>query len=345
MIAITPQSVKRPEEILVKRPEEILTRLAPGDHENKELLTQLGLTNPFCTVEYARAMQTLGREACVVGLRLEPIQDNATLAFVKKGLLSVELEFVSLPRVAQDPSFWEVVDQLCKRCGVTDIIAGSFGSVSFELPTLHGELSRQTRFEYVLQLEGGSDSRSHLSATHRQNVKKAQKAGATIRRTRDNMEWLSAHATLMTQSAQRRIARGESVSMTADTTTCRALMESGAAELFQAVLGPNVLSSVLVLLSPRSAYSQSVGNSPEGMKRGASHFVNYEITRILAEEGRVTFNLGGAPEGSSLAAFKLAFGAETLVLPAATCYVGPVWKRRVRSAVRLLRSGLFRVSR
>lgn len=315
----------------------ILIKLVPGNRDSEVLLAQLGAANPFCTVEYGRAMQTLGREVWIVGLQSGPCGVDGALGCVRKGRLSIELEFPSLPVIARDIRFWEVVDRLCQRAGVTDIIAGSFNSTPFELPTLRGEVSRHTRQEFVLGLRG-SDPASLLGSNHKRNVKKAQKAGVTIRRTRERLEWLSDHTVLMSHSAQRRIARGESISMGADTKPYRALMENEAAELFQAVLGTNVLSSVLVLLSARTGYYQSAGSSPDGMSIGASHFLIDGIAGILKEEGRDTFNLGGAAEGSSLARFKLGFGSETIVLPAATCYVGPIWKRKLQSAIRLIRS-------
>lgn len=314
---------------------EILAKVAAGDRNVEALLTRLGTANPFSSVEYGRAMQAIGRDVWIVGLE-STSQEGATLACLKKGRLAVELELPSLPMVARDTRFWEVVDRLCGLVGVTDIIAGSFGSTPFELPPLRGELSRQTRHEFVLPLR--SDPLLQLGSNHKRNVKKAQKAGVTIRRTRARLEWLSEHFELMGHSAQRRIGRGESVFISTDTMLYRALLENQAAELFQAVLGRNVLSSVLVLLSPRTAYYQSAGSSPEGMNTGASHFLIHSIAEVLKNEGRHTFNLGGAAEGSSLARFKLGFGPETLILPAATCYVGPVWKRKLRSAIRLARS-------
>lgn len=315
----------------------ILEKLVRGDRNSEALLARLGAANPLCTVGYGRALQALGREVWIVGLRSEPSNWDATLCCIKRGRLSVELEFPSLPTIARDTQFWEVVDRLCERAGVTDIVAGSFNSTPFELPTLRGEMSRQTRQELVLRLRD-SDSPVRLGSNHKRNVKKAQKAGVTIRRTRERLDWLSDHIVLMSQSAQRRIARGESISASTDTMPYRALMENGAAELFQAVLGTNVLSSVLILLSSRTGYYQSAGSSPDGMSVGASHFLINGIAGVLKEEGRDTFNLGGAAEGSSLARFKLGFRPETIVLPAATCYVGPTWKRKLRSAIQLMRS-------
>jgi hypothetical protein len=316
--------------------DQMLAEFVRGDRDHEELLTRLGEANPFCTVEYAKAMQALGREVWIVGLQSKPSVWDAALGCIRKGRLSVELEFPSSPAIARDLRFWEVVDRLCERAGVTDLIADSFGSTPFELPTLRGELSRNTRQEFVLRLTD-TDLPSLLGSNHKRNVMKAQKAGVTIRRTRERPEWLSDHTALMSHSAGRRTARGESVSISTDSISYRALMENGAAELFQAVSGTNVLSSVLVLLSPRTGYYHSAGSSPDGMKMGASHFLMHGITRILKDECRETFNLGGAAEGSSLARFKLGFGPETLALPAAACYVGPTWRRNIITLIELAR--------
>lgn len=122
--------------------DQILAKLVRGDHDSEALLAQLGAANPFCTVEYSRAMQALGREVWIVGLQSRPSGWDAALGCVKKGRLSVELEFPSLPAIAQDTRFWEVVDRLCERAGVTDVIANSFGSPPLVLPPLRGESAR-----------------------------------------------------------------------------------------------------------------------------------------------------------------------------------------------------------
>src|ERR1039458_4204023 len=117
----------------------ILTRFA-GDRGSEVLLTRPGAANPFCTAEYGRAMQALRRDVWIVGLQSGPCCEGVALACVTKRRLTRELEFPSLPPIARDTRFWEVVDRLCKRASITDIIAGSFGSTPFELPTLRGEL-------------------------------------------------------------------------------------------------------------------------------------------------------------------------------------------------------------
>jgi lipid II:glycine glycyltransferase (peptidoglycan interpeptide bridge formation enzyme) len=108
--------------------------------------------------------------------------------------------------------------------------------------------------------------------------------------------------------------------------------------LYQAVRDGIVMSSILLLRSKHTAYYQSAGTSPEGMSVGASHFLIYNVGKKLRDDGVRIFNLGGAPEGSSLARFKSGFGASEVSLEACSCYVGPVWLKQIRTAVTLLRS-------
>ncbi|HEX4749643.1 MAG TPA: GNAT family N-acetyltransferase [Bryobacteraceae bacterium] len=317
--------------------EPILAPLESCGPELEDLLRRASVANPFSTIEYGRAVQASGREVWIVGLTGDGTEANVTLGLIKTGRLSTEVELPSLPPVASDPEFWAVVDQLCRKRGVTDLVAESYGSAPFDLPPLRAETSRSTRREYIWRLDG-KDLSGMLSADHRRNIKKAQKANVSIRRTRDKLDWLGDHMSLVIHSAQRRVARGESVALANEERLYRAFLESGAAELFQAVSGEKVLASLLVLLSPRSGYSHTTGSSAEGMTVGASRFLIKSIAEALQQDGRETFNLGGAVDGTSLSQFKLGFGAEPVVLPAAECYVGPVWKKKLRSAIRLWRS-------
>jgi hypothetical protein len=281
-------------------------------------------------------MQALGREVWIVGLQSR-FGDEATLGCIRRGKMFTELEFPSLPVIAQDKRFWDVVERLCKQCKVTDLIADSYCSLPFELPALPGEVNRRVRHEFVLQLNRAKQAWA-ISSNHLRNIKKAKMAGMTIRSTQEKLEWISEHVAMMRQSLDRRARRGESVSCDIESTTYSALIKNGAAKLFQAVIGSEVMSSVFILLSPRVAYYHSAGTSAGGMKIGASHFLIYGIADILSDEGLDAFSLGGASEGSSLARFKAGFGADVRVLHAANCYIGPIWKREVRSAIRLIRS-------
>ena len=311
-------------------------RVVQWDAETIDLLDRLGKDNPFFTAGFARAMQALGREIWIISSQGDEVLAGSALGFVCRQKLAAELEFVSIPMAARSSEFWRTVESLVGRERITDITVSSFASPEFELPPLPGEVSRRTRQEYLLPLEA-SELPGLLSSNHKRNAKKAEKAGITIRRSSEHPGWLEHHIALMEHSAERRVARGESVSMAGSMNDYRAYLQHGAAELFQAMRDTEVLSSVLVLKSPLSAYYHSAGTNPDGMSLGASHFLIHSISKHLQAEGFSQFNLGGAAEGSSLARFKQGFGPNVVVVPAAACHVGPAWKKYVRHAIRKLR--------
>jgi hypothetical protein len=226
------------------------------------------------------------------------------------------------------------------------LIAGTFNSPRLEVPPLRGEISRTKRIEYILEI-GTDDSAASLSSNHKKNIKKAGVAGVTVRHGSQYSESLADHERMIGHSRDRRAASGKPVSTSSDETKEHfAYLESGAGELFQAVRNDHVVSSILLLRSARTAYYQSAGTSPQGMRIGASHFLIHAVCRQLSRRGVRIFNLGGAPEGSSLADFKAGFGSIQIPLYECACYVGPVWRKKVRSAVRLARTdraGLWRL--
>ena len=57
--------------------------------------------NPFCTPEYAKAMQAGGRDVWIIGIETKDGPD-AALALIRRGRLSTELEIESTPRSASE---------------------------------------------------------------------------------------------------------------------------------------------------------------------------------------------------------------------------------------------------
>src|SRR5579871_5884869 len=302
-------------------------------------VSQLGITeqdNPFLTDAYVSARQKLGGEVWLLGAREGAAVADAAVAVLRRGRLSTSLEIPSLPQCAASDIFWEGMYAFCQRSKVTDLEAGTFGSPSFELPPLKGETSRSRRIEFVVPLGGATPA--ELSSNHKRNVKKAAAAGLVMRRSADPELCLAEHHRLMGQSLGRRSARGEHVPQNVEAwPEHRTFLETGAAEIFQALQGETVLSSVLVLRSAKAGYYESAGTSPEGMSLGASHFLIHAIGEHLRKERAVSFNLGGAEPGSSLGRFKAGFGATEVPLEACTCYVGPGWRKKLRSAYTLAR--------
>lgn len=300
-------------------------------------LSALLPTNPFATVSFFESRRQVGYATWVLGLR----NDASGLkcgcgAFLRTGRLNRTLEIPSLPAVGVDSSFWDGLREFCRHHGVTRIELGTFGSPpGAEIPVLGTHCTRRSRCEFVLDVAG--DLAAMLSSNHKRNVKRAQKAGLVVRRTR-SAEAASAHQALMSQSMDRRRSRGEKVRLIGPSPEYMALLQSGAGELSQALRAGTVLSSVLVLNAPKGGYYQSAGTSPEGMAVGASHFLIHSIASQLSADGAQVFNLGGADEESGLARFKAGFGASRVPLPSASCYVGPAWRRRASRTVTLIRS-------
>jgi hypothetical protein len=210
-------------------------------------------------------------------------------------------------------------------------------SAAVTIPPLDGELSRRRRCEFVLLLQG-SDALARISSNHRRNVARARGQGIGIRRTRA-ADACAIHNSLVHTSLDRRTARGETIVAGNDVAPYERMTRTGAGELFQAVRGDAVLSSLLVLRARAGAYYQSAGTTPDGMAVGASHFLVSSIIASLRDEGLQVFNLGGAAEDASgLRRFKQGFGAVEAPLEAAQFSTEHPLIRAARARLRLLRA-------
>lgn len=293
--------------------------------------------NPFATAGFFESRRQVGYAAWVMGLR----DDAGGLecgsgAFLRTGALNRALEIPSLPSVGAESPFWVGLREFCRHHGVTRLDLGTFATPpGVEIPALGAHCRPRNRCEFVLPLTGDLDAM--LSKRHRYSVKKAQKAGLGMRRAR-SAEAASVHRSLMNQSTDRRLNRGETASPIGPSPEHLAFLESGAGELFQAVRGDTVLSSVLVLRAKEGAYEHSSGTSPEGMAVGASPFLIHAVASQLSADGAGVLNLGGADVGTGLALFKEGFGASRVFLPSASCDIGPSWRRWAGAAIALGRS-------
>jgi hypothetical protein len=289
-------------------------------------------TNPFYTPEYATANQSLGAQACFLGLCAENEVVSGCVAFLSGSFLRRCLKLPSLPNVSDPPAFWRGVLKTCRELRVWNLQIESYASQVGEIPPLPGELTRRDRVEYVLDL-GRENVLDGISSQHRRNISRASKAGLSIRRTRAQSA-CAQHRELMDSSLERRANRGEKVHLL-EVATPLALLASQSGEIFQAVDGDRVLSSVLVLRSSQGAYYQSAGTLPDGMKLGASPFLISQMASILKQEGVQVFNLGGAGKGSpGLQRFKAGFNAREIALQAATFCPKSVTERKFHTALR-----------
>ncbi len=285
-----------------------------------EELAAASPANPFCSAAFAEARRSQGERPWVLSLR-----DNAggliagCAAFGRSGRLSRSLEVPSLPSVGDDRVFWDGLLELCGRLDITQLRLDSFASPPGRIPSLPGEVERVRRIEYIIPLRG-ADLWKPLRKGHRWTVNRGRKAGLVVRRSTAAAD-CRVHCSLMGASMERRAERGENVP-TGDAASgpLLALLQAGAGELFQATFNDMVVSSALILTSRSGGYFQTAGTSPEGMARGASQFLVFEIARSLQEHGMEAFNLGGvAGSNPGLHEFKIGFGAEPVALEAASC--------------------------
>ena len=202
-----------------------------------------------------------------------------------------------------------------------------------------GRVERIDRTEFAMQLRD-VDLLARVSKSHRERVSKGRRKGLVVRRE-NSAQAIDAHVALHINSMDRRKSRGENVSLEFEREGSAALLNSGAGELFQAMLGDHVASSLLVLRSKTGAYSESSGNSKEGMGIGASHFLRYETAVMLQTEGIEIFYLGGARASEEgLRAFKAGFGTTPIDTQSMVAYLGGPLRHTLSAAIERVRSAV-----
>jgi hypothetical protein len=293
--------------------------------------------NPFLTSRYLQSQRSIGREGWLLSLEDSGAIVAGALAFLERGRLRRTLTIPSTPNVPLDSPFWAGVRAYIAECGVTDLELSTFASPESRIPPWTGEIERIERTEFAMELDG-ADLWTRVSKSHRERVSKGRKKGLTVRRESSDAA-IDAHVALHINSMDRRKSRGENVSLAFERAGSAALLASGAGELFQAMLGDHVASSLLVLRSATGAYSESSGNSKEGMGIGASHFLRYETAVALQAEGVQRFYLGGArPQEEGLRAFKAGFGTTLIDTASVSAYVGGPLRQQLSAAIQWLRS-------
>lgn len=312
---------------------------APADDQLLDRASLTDTDNPFLTAAYMRSQRALGLDAWLLGVRGGDALQSAALCLMKKGRLRGSLTIPASPPVSADSPFWTGLNAFCSEHGVTDLELSTYATPGSHIPTLHGETERIERSEFALTLSG-VELWTGLSKSHRDRVKKGRKNGLIVKRGR-SPEAIDSHVALHITSMDRRKSRGEDVSLEFERAGPSALLTSGAGELFQAVLGDHVASSLLVLRSAAGAYSESSGNSPEGMNIGASHFLRYETAMVLQAEGMDVFYMGGArPHEEGLRSYKSGFGTTPLPMESVAAFTGSGLRRKMSTVVDRIRNGV-----
>ena len=316
-------------------PDNFLAR--PATEEAVERASIADLDNPFLTARYLRSQRMLGREGWLLSLDDAGAMCAAALCFLERGRLRRTLTIPSCPAIAADSPFWSGVRAFIADQRITDLELSTFASPESTIPHWPGELERIDRTEFAMLLKD-VELLPRISKSHRERISKGRRKGLVVRRDSSDAA-IDAHVALHITSMDRRKSRGENVPLEFERAGPAALLASGAGELFQAMLGDHVASSLLMLRSSKGAYSESSGNSKEGMGIGASHFLRFESALALQAEGADIFYLGGVrPEEEGLRSFKAGFGTTPIDTQSVSAYVGGPVRRRLSSAIQWLRS-------
>jgi hypothetical protein len=292
--------------------------------------------NPFLTSSYVQAQKALGYDAWLLGLTDGAVPQASAVCLIRGSLLHRWMMIPASPAVPTDSIFWAGLDSFCRERGVTDLELSTFANPGGRIPALRGETERVERTEFEMTLLG-KDLWAGISKSHRERINQGRKNGLVVRRGRSEAA-IDAHVALHINSMDRRTLRGENVAQSFERSTRTALLTSGAGELFQAMLGDEVVSSLLVLRSPTGAYCESSGNSATGMKIGASHFLRYETALALQAEKTEVFYLGGARSTEAgLLRYKSGFGATQHQMASVNACRSSRLRRKISTVANLIR--------
>jgi lipid II:glycine glycyltransferase (peptidoglycan interpeptide bridge formation enzyme) len=299
----------------------------------------LAPANPFCTLPYAEARRAYGHQAWLLGIKQGGKLIAGCYGFIASGRLNSVLEIRSLPDLRWDEVFWEGLVRFCYAHRISYLQLDTRGSPGVRIPPLPEEVEREIQCDYVVNL-GNPDWEQNVTKHHRRRIEMALQSGMTLCRTSGG-DACRQHVRLLGASMERRCMRGESASVPGGVEEQRSysllLAEKGAGELFQAVVGSEVLSSIMVVKAAEHAHTETVGTSPEGMKCGASHFLYYSVFQALRRESIQTYNLGTADPDTGLSLFKIRFGATPKPLEFARFYFGSDLHRKLTNAVHSFR--------
>ena len=314
----------------------IAFRVAPESPEDLLVkISSLAPENPFYTSAYVNVMRLRGFDPIIFLLEQDEQVVAGCTGFIKQGRLNRELEITSLPRIPDRKVFWSGLMRFCKDSKVSILEIHSFASSEAEIEITTGEVSRRTRYEYIIDLIS-HDIWQGLSSNHKRNINRALKSGLKMRCAKD-IKACETHKRLIDLSMDRRRERGEIVNSESKAEDFFSFIENNAGEIYQAVSDDNVFSSILILRSQKGAYYQSAGTSPEGMKLGASQFLIHEIANLLKSQSLSIFNLGGTDQlDHGLQRFKAGFGARTVKLESANFYLGSKIKKKIGTALNIL---------
>ncbi len=261
---------------------------------------------PYYTKEYRDALQMCGKTVWFFGLAIDGRIVCGCLGEMTVGRLRKQLHIQSTPSDASE-EFWSALGEFCRQERVTTLSLGTIGTCP-EIPTISRVVSSDDRCEYWVDLQA-PDIEMALRPQQRRVLRKARAQGLEIR-VPPTSSGLATHNLLTQESLGRRRERGEGIPEFDESDVPQALIETGAARIYECVLEDEVLGSVIITVARKGAHGYSAGYSRSGMKVGAAVFLSVATFQSMRSEGKSIFNLGDAPQDSGLAVFKRGMGAE-----------------------------------
>ena len=303
---------------------------AEPDFKLLEAIVELNPKSPFNHPAYADAMRALGVTPCALALLNRGVILGGCCGYLTGSRWHRRLQIPTTPALENAEVFWDGVAKFCDTNKVSELVADTFASEQPSMPKLGRKQHHRKRSEFLIDL-ASTVVDENLSKNHKRNVKRALAAGFKVAATRQPQD-CAKHVALMHSSMARRNQRGEKLSISSDQGPYRAFIDSGIGELFQVTTqADEVMASIMVLRTPTSAYYQTAGTLPEGMKNGASPFLVTEVAKSLHADGVRWFNLGGAdPAADGLRRFKSGFGAQIIDLEAISCELVSTYRKTTR---------------
>lgn len=231
--------------------------------------------------------------------------------------LRTTLQLPSYPRLLDDtpgvlPHFWAALNTYCRSNRVQNVNIASFESKqALQVVPAFGKIQTgEPRREFFVDLTADEDTLlKRCSSNHRRNIRKAKKMELDCIKSR-SLDDFNAHLNAFEHTKNRREARAEGV-IGLNREFCEKLIISGDAFLLQLRKNDEVMSSFLIIETPKSAFYFSGGTTEAGMKLGASQALMWEVMLDLKQRNVQTLTLGGAPDGGTdgLNRYKLGFGS------------------------------------
>lgn len=300
-------------------------------------ISGLAEDNPFSTPAYLEVRKVLGAKPCALYLQAGGSIVSGCFGFLSIGRMNARMEITSLPVLADAERFWQGLFQFCRDQRITVLNVHTFGSVETSIQWVGNRTSHKLRSEYRLDLTV-PDLWSGMNRRHHRLIKKACSNGLEIHRE-SGTSAREKHVQLANLSLERRRRRGDHIDYRITLNDVNAFLDNDAGEIFQAVRGEEVFSSILIARSRKGGYAQSSGTSEEGRNLGSSHFLFYEVASLLKSEGATLFNLGGADEQSTgLQEFKLGLGSARVDLESADFYTGTPLKKYATRILAIVKS-------